>query len=692
MERKWVVLSSLLLLAGLTAIVGLQIVPQSLANNLFDLYQRLFPRARVSAPVVIVAVDEASLARYGQWPWPRSLLARLLHSISADGPAAVGFDILMPEQDRSSACDVMSYVPEADPALKERACRLPSNDEVFAAALHSAPAVVGMAGLDGVAPNGSGLPTAAAVLARGADPQPYLRRFQAALTNVEVIDRAASGHGLLSADTDSGVLRRLPLAGTVADTVVPSLAIEMLRVAAGQPAFVVTAEDHGVTHVGLTGLPVATQSDGTLFVRYGRHDPSRFVSASDVLAGKLAPETFDRKLVLIAVTALGLGDHVFTPLGERVPGAEVHAQVMESVFDATTLLRPGWAAFAEAAAVGIPGLALIGCFARFGALATIPLVAVGLMGLAAGGSYLYDRHGLLLDAAGPAIGILLVYGYLVVGTMVEVARQRAFLRRELAAQREAAARLAGELEAAQRIQIGMLPKAQHAFPAETRFEVAAAMRPAREVGGDLYDFFMVDNDRLFLLIGDVAGKGLPASLFMVVSKVLVKSAALADCGHAGTLASRANREICRDNPELLFVTAVFAVVDLRTWEVEFAVAGHEGPYRVSLDGTMQQLYAEGGPPLCVLDECLYPTERAQLAPGETLVFFTDGVTEAMDAHGALFGRDRLEGALRSAAGDSASRLVEAVCGAVDRFSSGLPASDDSTVLAVRRVDTAFSAR
>jgi adenylate cyclase len=684
--------SALLLLALLVALVLLDAVPASLRTRLFDTYQQVFPRQRSSAPAVIVEVDDRSLARLGQWPWPRSLLAGLVRRIARDDPAAIALDILMPEPDRTSPCDVSSYLPGVDPDLKERLCRLPSNDDILAAALRSAPSVLGFAGLDVPPVRGAAAPMVTPVTTKGADPRPWLRSFASALTNVAAVDRAASGHGLLSADPEGMVIRRVPLAAQVGDALVPSLSLEMFRIAAGAPAFVIRAGRHGVEGVGVGDLFVPTQRDGTLYVRYGHHDPRRFVSASDVLDGRIPAETFQRKLVLIAVTGLGLVDYQATALGERVPGAEIHAQVLESVFDGTTLLRPHWSAAAEGMALAVLGVLLLLVFVRAGEGALLPVAAAGVAGLAAAGAYLFRSRGWLLDAASPSAGLAILGTYLFGGAFVAGQRQRRALKRELAAQREAAARMAGELEAARRIQTGMLPIAEQAFPGETRFDIAAAMRPAREVGGDLYDFFLLDDDRLFVLIGDVAGKGLPASLFMAVAKALVKSAALGECRDVGALATKANGEICRDNPELLFVTTVFAVFNLATWEVEFVAAGHESPYRVGAGGAVERLSAEGGPPLCAVDDYPYPTERCRLAPGEALVLFTDGVTEAMDASGRLLGRARLEAALSAGNDNHPARLVERVREAVAAFAAGAEASDDFTVLAVRRAASPISAR
>jgi serine phosphatase RsbU (regulator of sigma subunit) len=169
-------------------------------------------------------------------------------------------------------------------------------------------------------------------------------------------------------------------------------------------------------------------------------------------------------------------------------------------------------------------------------------------------------------------------------TLSEAESQRIALRRLLERQREAAARIAGELEAARRIQMGSLPSPAGAFPGETRVTIYSFLEPAQEVGGDLYDFFRLDADRLVFLIGDVSGKGLPGSLFMAVSKSLYKSTALRRGGEIAHLMREANAEISRDNAEMLFVTVWAGVLDARSGVLTYCNAGHDDPWRLSRPG------------------------------------------------------------------------------------------------------------
>lgn len=257
----------------------------------------------------------------------------------------------------------------------------------------------------------------------------------------------------------------------------------------------------------------------------------------------------------------------------------------------------------------------------------------------------------------------------------------------LQARKLESARVAGELDAARDIQLGLLPDATRIAGLPAGVEVAAMLAPAREVGGDLYDFFMLDDRRLFFVVGDVAGKGIPASLFMALGKTLCKSNALREHADLGELVTRANEEISRDNPAQMFITALFGVLDVSSGALVLCNAGHDDPLVIGIDGTVTGIECAGGPPLCMLDDFVYQAEGALLARGATFVSVTDGVTEAQNRDGTLFGREGLEGtlgALAQSGGSDAAKVVQGLCAAVERHAEGADPYDDLTVLVIRR--------
>jgi sigma-B regulation protein RsbU (phosphoserine phosphatase) len=253
------------------------------------------------------------------------------------------------------------------------------------------------------------------------------------------------------------------------------------------------------------------------------------------------------------------------------------------------------------------------------------------------------------------------------------------------------ARLEDELEAARKLQMAMVPQSFPAPSASFPIDLHASMQPAREVGGDLYDFFVTQDGKLCFLVGDVSGKGMPAALFMARAKSLIRIATDLMRAPDGATArpadiiARVNRELCQDNGDLMFVTLFFAMLVPMTGEVEFCNAGHNAPYHLGEQGPAA-IEGAKGVILGVKPDAVYTSGRLTLAPGEAIYVFTDGVTEANNAAEELFGEPRLEAVLRGAVGSASSAVVksvsEAVCGFVD---AALP-FDDITMLAVRRLD------
>jgi phosphoserine phosphatase RsbU/P len=255
------------------------------------------------------------------------------------------------------------------------------------------------------------------------------------------------------------------------------------------------------------------------------------------------------------------------------------------------------------------------------------------------------------------------------------------------------ARLEQELDAARRLQMSMVPQSFPACTAAFPFELCASMEPAREVGGDLYDFFLTEDGMFCFLIGDVSGKGMPAALFMARAKSLIRittelmrSRQGPPAGPAEIIA-RVNRELSQDNSDMMFVTLFFAMVAPESGELEFCNAGHNAPYRVNR-GAVEAIEGAKGIILGVRPDATYANGRLSLSPGDCIYLFTDGVTEAANLQEELFSEQRLEAVLRTGADLSTADLVKAVTDSIRGFADGAPPSDDVTMLALRRLDAA----
>jgi phosphoserine phosphatase RsbU/P len=271
-----------------------------------------------------------------------------------------------------------------------------------------------------------------------------------------------------------------------------------------------------------------------------------------------------------------------------------------------------------------------------------------------------------------------------VGATLEKKRLRDEVRSHLA-------RIEEELAAARQLQLAMVPSRFPEPSTQWPVEIFATMEPAREVGGDLYDFFEIGEGLLCFLVGDVSGKGVSSALFMARAKNVIRLLARLLRSPDGSTASPAdivaavNRELAQDNLGMMFVTLFFGLMNVKSGEVRFTNAGHNPPYFLS-NGSVTPVTACKGRPLGVRDNSTYQSGTLRLSPGDALYLYTDGVTEAANRNDELFAEARLEEVLRTAASRRPIDLIKAVVDAVQSFADGAPRSDDITTLAIRRTE------
>jgi adenylate cyclase len=388
---------------------------------LFDHYQRRFPRVPTSQPVIIVAIDDKTLAATGQWPWPRNRLANLVDAIAAQKPLAIGLDVYMPEADQTSPDKVADNLPASAAALAAGLRALPSHESILADALRATPSVLGAAAVDHAAFDTSTDLRSAPILVHGPDPMSRVKRYGYVLASLPELQAAAHGQAMLNVALEEGTVRRIPLILGLGDKLVPCMPIEMLRVVTRSAAVDVYADGSGVESVGVADVQVPTQPDGDIWLHFAsmRSTQHRYVSARDVLQG-VDPTRFRNKLVLVGLTGTGLTDMRTTALGELVPGIEIQAQIIETIFEGRFLRRPVWVKWAETMFVLGFGLLIIwylphtdsrlAAFVRAVPKATAIIGVVLNLMLLAACLLLFKFFGLLVDAASIFIILSAVMG------------------------------------------------------------------------------------------------------------------------------------------------------------------------------------------------------------------------------------------------------------------------------------------
>ena len=388
-------------------------------NLVFDGYQRAAPRPySPELPVRIVDIDEASLARYGQWPWPRTRLSALVEKLSAAGVAAIAFDMVFAEADRNSPENILAML-EASPTRELLARELAgqtTNDDAFAAMIADKPVVLGAIATAGGA--AKTFPQKLGYAASGDDPADFLMHFASATAPLAVLSAAAAGIGLLNWQPDSDqVVRSVPLLARVGESNAPSLVAEALRVAQGATTVIIRSSNAsgstafgahtGINTVKIGDYAMPTNANGEVRVRFSAHDQRRFVPAWQVLEGG-APDLAGA-IVFVGTSAAGLLDQRATPLDASVPGVEVHAQLTEHVLAGGSLTRPDWAPGAEIALTVLVCVLFMILLPRMPPLALAALGGATALALALGSWQLFLNAGLLVDPVVPSIASGFVY-------------------------------------------------------------------------------------------------------------------------------------------------------------------------------------------------------------------------------------------------------------------------------------------
>jgi adenylate cyclase len=388
--------------------------------NVFDEFLRLKPRVYEPVPVRIVDIDDDSLARFGQWPWPRTLLAKLVNRLNELGAAAIAFDILFIEPDRTSPArlveDMEGIAPD-DPLIA-RFAKMSDHDQMFATAIGRSHVVLGFAPRAKKRPR---LPETKATFAiAGDDPRPWVPHFRGAASSLEVLETPAAGNGILGTLPErDGISRRIPLITAIGDKLYPSLGVDALRIAQGARTYVVKStgasgvtafgEHAGVSSIKIGHVVVPTSADGTVWVHFTPHEPERFVPASAILDGSADPDLIKDNIVLVGTTAEGLKEFRPTPLDPAAAGVEMHAQLIEQMLLGDNVERPNWARGAEAAFMLGIGVFLLLLLPRVGPKWTA-LLGLAAVAPAIGGSwYAYAEYNWLIDPVFPSLVGVLVY-------------------------------------------------------------------------------------------------------------------------------------------------------------------------------------------------------------------------------------------------------------------------------------------
>ncbi|MBF0176278.1 MAG: adenylate/guanylate cyclase domain-containing protein [Magnetococcales bacterium] len=434
-------LSFCVLLVGIGAELRDDPMVGTLRNVAFDAFQRWHPREYQNAPVRILDIDDVSLEKLGQWPWPRTVQAEMVRRLQDLDVAAIVFDVVFAEPDRTSPARLLELW-KGDATKMDLLRQMPDHDEVFAEAIRRGQVVTGFT-LGEKKSNDREPAQKAAFVTAGDDPKQFLRSLPGRVATLPILEAAAVGNGTFAFTADSdGVIRSVPLIQRSEDILYPSLAAEALRVAQGaKNYFIKSSGAHGEERAGghtgmisvrIGNLTVPVGPRGDIWLHYTPSLPDRYEPAWKLFEGKSDPARFKEHIVFVGPSAKGLLDVRFTPLGGIIPGVEVHAQLVEQMLQGSFLERPDLEQAGAIIFMVLMWLLLVTLLARLGATWSV-VVGGGAVAVTCYGSwYAFNQWNLLLDPVLPSIMVMGTFATFSVPRYLQAEKKSQWIREAFA--------------------------------------------------------------------------------------------------------------------------------------------------------------------------------------------------------------------------------------------------------------------
>ena len=646
---------------------------KSISYLSFDLYQKVFPLEKRETDVIIIDIDEKSLGKFGQFPWSRSVFAKIVENVSASNPKAIGFDIFFSEKDKQSPEEIIkaySLIPQDVSELQN----IKGHDEIFREQLEKSKSVIAVLGSSVSSHGTHDRSPKARFLSKGGDPKNFTYSYPYSIGSLEKLEKSAKGLGSISfLDQTDGIIRSLPLVVRFENKLYPTMGLEMVRVGSNQKNLYIEMNEIGIKRISSRPHKIYSDPNGIIWIRYKKSLKSQYISASSVFDGKFDEARFKNKYVLIGASAQGLFDLVKNPLGVTIPGVEVHGNVIENILDQSYLIRnPNTYIFELLFSIFV---AFITFFLSqkmkpkysltifFGSL-----VVVVIIGFSA-----FLLRSELVDISYPIFVLTITFLTGLYFRFVEENRMAlANLQKE--------AKLLKERELAGDVQKSL-------FPDIERFEnfIYAKNVPARDVSGDYFDVVKVGKSEYFFTLADVSGKGIKAGMYMAKASSIFRT--LSNLSYPlEKVVFGVNNELVEAKFKGMFVTAVFGKFNAETGEASFVNAGHESIMVFDINKNFEFIKSEM-PPIGIIKyftESMVKSSTINLKD-KTFVVYTDGVTEGYLKNGQELGAEGVKKIVTNLDLITPKNIVDSIAKELDWGAEKL--RDDITCLAINLKNT-----
>ena len=638
------------------------------------MYQKVFPLKKKDSDVIIIDIDEKSLSKFGQFPWNRSIFAKIIENVDSTNPKAIGFDVFFSEKDKQSPEEIIkSYNILANDVINYLV-NIKGHDERFRQQLENSKSVLAVLGSN-VSSHGSyDRKAKARFLSKGGDPNQFTYNYPYSIGSLEKLEKSAKGLGSISfLDQTDGIIRSLPLIVRFNKKIYPTMGLEMVRVGENQKNLYVELDEVGVKRISVRPHKVLTDPNGILWIRYKKSQKQQYISASSVFEGKFDKSRFENKFVLIGASAQGLFDLVKTPLGVTIPGVEVHANVIENILDQTYLLRnPNIYVFELLFSIILVCITFL-LSQKIKPKYSLSIFFISLIIIIMIGFSFFTFRSQLIDISYPIFMLLVTF---LTGLYFRFIEENKIALENLKKE----AKLLKERELAGDVQKSL-------FPDISKYEnfIYARNIPARDVSGDYFDVISVGKDEYYFTLADVSGKGVKAGMYMAKASSTFRT--LSNLSYPlEKVVYLVNNEIVEAKFKGMFVTAVFGKINVKTGDVTFINAGHESIMVVDSDKNFEFIKSEL-PPIGIIKyfaESMVKSKTMNLND-KTFVVYTDGVTEGYLKNGQEMGAEGVERIVKNLNDVTPKNIVDSIAAELNWGSDKL--RDDITCLALNIKNT-----
>ena len=647
---------------------------KSISYLSFDMYQKVFPIKKNDSNVIIIDIDEKSLSKFGQFPWNRSVFAKIIENVNYAKPKAIGFDVFFSEKDKQSPEEIIKSYNILSGDVINYLVNIKSHDERFRQQLENSKSVLAVLGSN-VSSHGSyDRKAKARFLSKGGDPNKFTYNYPYSIGSLEKLEKSTKGLGSISfLDQTDGIIRSLPLIVRFNKKIYPTMGLEMVRVGENQKNLYVELDEVGIKRISVRPYKILTDPNAIFWIRYKESQKQQYISASSVFEGKFDKSRFENKFVLIGASAQGLFDLVKTPLGVTIPGVEVHANVIENILDQSYLIRnPNIYIFELLFSIILVCITFL-LSQKIKPKYSLSIFFISLIIIIMIGFSFFTFRSQLIDISYPIFMLLVTF---LTGLYFRFIEENKIALENLKKE----AKLLKERELAGDVQKSL-------FPDISKYEnfIYARNIPARDVSGDYFDVISVGKDEYYFTLADVSGKGVKAGMYMAKASSTFRT--LSNLSYPlEKVVYLVNNEIVEAKFKGMFVTAVFGKINVKTGDVTFINAGHESIMVVDSDKNFEFIKSEL-PPIGIIKyfaESMVKSKTMNLND-KTFVVYTDGVTEGYLKNGQELGAEGVERIVKNLNDVTPKNIVDSIAAELNWGSDKL--RDDITCLALNIKNT-----